>query len=210
MGRHFRSFDMQQKNHRSISLLLFWKCFLLKNVCKIKKRKKPDQNLKKKRKTFFYIYGALRVNPRVCSDGGRAGGQHRVYRRHEWRLSDCRDGVIYTAAGQVRAPHSAVTRPTGQWPATPCGRHSPRSLAIRVNASFWQSPWAPSQLLSLLSDENVRPPPPLGTGSTSLKLLHGSTIATEARIRAPFLKRETALIHDLRFLPISIIESGVS
>ena len=59
---------MQQKNHRSISLLLFWKCVLLiclplwtlptffkiKNVWKtknVKKRKKRDQN--KKRKTFF-------------------------------------------------------------------------------------------------------------------------------------------------------------
>ena len=29
LGKHFRSFDMQQKNHKSISLLLFWKCFLL-------------------------------------------------------------------------------------------------------------------------------------------------------------------------------------
>jgi len=56
---------MQQKNHRSISLLLFWKCFLLiclplwtlptffkiKNVWKIKRK-----NVTKKRKKTFYIY----------------------------------------------------------------------------------------------------------------------------------------------------------
>ena len=62
---------MQQKNHRSISLLLFWKCFLLiclplwtlptflknkKNVWKIKSFKhfkKRNQNLKKRKKSFF-------------------------------------------------------------------------------------------------------------------------------------------------------------
>jgi len=51
---------MQQKNHSSISLLLFWKCFFrlplwtLPTFLKIKKRL---ENKKKRKKTFFYIYG---------------------------------------------------------------------------------------------------------------------------------------------------------
>ena len=65
---------MQHKNHRSISLLLFWKCFLLTclplcalptflkvkktfgKLKKRKKRKKRDQSLK----NVFYIYGQNR------------------------------------------------------------------------------------------------------------------------------------------------------
>jgi len=68
---------MQQKNHRSISLLLFWKGFLLiclplwtlptffknKNVWKIKKTLKNVKNVTKIKnvKTFFYIYGHTRI-----------------------------------------------------------------------------------------------------------------------------------------------------
>ena len=59
---------MQQKNHRSISLLLFWKCFLLiclplwtlptlkkrlENLKKNVKNVKNVRKIKKKRKTFF-------------------------------------------------------------------------------------------------------------------------------------------------------------
>ena len=51
IGKHFRSFDMQQKNHRSISLLLFWKSFLLILLAALKlptffKNKKRLENKK--------------------------------------------------------------------------------------------------------------------------------------------------------------------
>jgi len=52
---------MQQKNHRSISLLLFWKCFLLcllLGYIKNDKKRKNVTKIKKRKKTLFYIYGA--------------------------------------------------------------------------------------------------------------------------------------------------------
>jgi len=138
---------MQQKNHRSISLLLFWKCFLL--IClplwtlptfvKIKKRLENKKNVKnvknvtKIKKRFFTsmvcISCRTRKTPVHFTRTSRSRAVYGLCRNRSRASATSRELWAGRRVGRPTAAPAAAARPT-------CTRTWTRSQIRRRKASF--------------------------------------------------------------------------